>query len=241
MNGEIVTSATLLGAGFILGLKHALDADHVAVVTTMVSQSKSLKKSSLLGAMWGLGHTATLLLVGVAILLFKLTIPSRLAFGLEFVVGLVVIGFGVDLLRKISKNQIHVHQHEHGGSVHSHLHAHLNVPFVSTYSAGKPTHNHNHRALAVGALHGLAGSAALTLLVLTTAQSTLQGIIFILIFGLGSIISMLLISSAIGLPFLLTKRFTKVNAAIQAAAGAMSIAIGLMMVYTIGINSGFFS
>lgn len=237
----LVASATLLGAGFILGLKHALDADHVAVVTTMVSQSKSLKKSSLLGAMWGLGHTATLLLVGIIILLFKVSIPPRVALGLEFLVGLVVIGFGVDLLRKISRNQIHVHQHEHGGSVHSHLHAHLNEPFVPTYGLGKPMHNHNHRALAVGALHGLAGSAALTLLVLTTAQSTLQGIVFILIFGLGSIISMLIISSAIGLPFLLTKRFTKVNTSIQATAGALSIAIGLMMVYTIGINNGFFS
>lgn len=234
MNSALVTSATLLGTGFILGLKHALDADHVAVVTTMVSQSKSLKKSSLLGAMWGLGHTATLLIVGVEILVLKITIPARLALGLELVVGLVVIGFGIDLLRKISKNRIHVHQHEHGGSAHSHLHAHLNEPFVPTYGASKPTHSHNHRALAVGALHGLAGSAALTLLVLTTVQSTLQGIIFILIFGLGSIISMLLISSAIGLPFLLTKRFTKVNTAIQATAGVMSIAIGLMIVYTIG-------
>ena len=231
MNPTAVTTVTLLSAGFVLGLKHALDADHVAVVTTMVSQSKSLKKSSLLGAMWGLGHTTTLLIAGLAVLLLKITIPARLALGLEFVVGLVVIGFGLDLLRKIRRGTIHSHQHLHDGSTHAHLHSHADLP----------THRHHHRALAVGALHGLAGSAALTLLVLTTATSTLQGIIYILIFSLGSIISMLIISSFIGLPFLLTKQFARVNTAIQTTAGVLSIAIGLMMVYTISMTGGLFS
>lgn len=231
MTPTVVTTVTLLSAGFILGLKHALDADHVAVVTTMVSQTKSLKKSSLLGAMWGLGHTATLLLAGLAVLLLKITIPARVALGLEFIVGLAVIGFGVDLLRQIARGTIHVHRHSHDGTVHTHLHSH----------AVQTAHQHNHRALAVGALHGLAGSAALTLLVLTSATSTLQGVAFILIFGLGSIISMLIISVGLGLPFLLTKRFAKVNSAVQATAGAMSIAIGLMMVYTIGTTGKLFS
>ncbi len=224
MSGSLLTFVTLLSAGFILGLKHALDADHVAVVSTMVSQTKNLKKSSLLGAWWGLGHTATLLIVGVIILLFKVAIPSRVALGLEFIVGLVVIGFGADLLRKIFRHKIHIHRHEHDGTTHRHVHSHML----------QPTHSHNHRALAIGALHGLAGSAALTLLVLTTVQSTPQGVAFILIFGLGSIISMLMISSIIGLPFLLTKRFARMTAAVQTLAGASSMAIGLIIVLKIG-------
>ncbi len=230
MNGAAVTSLTLLGAGFILGLKHALDTDHVAVVSTMVSETRNIKKSSLVGALWGLGHTATLLAVGLVILLFKISIPAHIALAVEFVVGLVVIYFGIGLLRKVARGTVHSHRHSHDGSVHTHFHSH------ETQAA----HYHSHRALAVGALHGLAGSAALTLLVLTTAQSTLQGIAFILVFGAGSVISMLVVSTAIGLPFLLTKRFTKVHAATQVLAGTASVAIGLLIVIKIGLN-GFFA
>lgn len=231
MNGMVATFVTLLGAGFILGLKHALDADHVAVVTTMVSETKSMKKSSLVGALWGIGHTATLLAVGLIILLFKVSIPARAAFTLEFIVGVVVMFFGIDLLRKVARGTVHAHRHSHDGSVHTHFHSH------ETQTA----HRHSHRALAVGALHGIAGSGALTLLVLTTVQSTLQGIAFILVFGLGSIISMLIVSSAIGLPFLLTKRFTRIRAATQILAGTISIVIGLIIVIKIGLTSGFFA
>lgn len=229
MNGAALSVLTLLSAGFVLGLKHALDADHVAVVSTLVSQTKSLKRSSLLGALWGLGHTATLLLVGLAVLLFKLAIPPRLALAVEFFVGIVVVLFGVDLLRKIASGKIHAHRHVHDGTAHSHLHAHVD---------GVPAHQHSHRAFAVGALHGLAGSAALTLFVLASVRSTLQGLAFILVFGLGSIVSMLLVSSAIGLPLLMTTRFAKVQTAIQTLAGATSIVIGLIIIYQIGFVRG---
>jgi high-affinity nickel permease len=223
MTSFVAASVALVGAGFLLGLKHALDADHVAVVTTMVSQSKNLKKASLLGVFWGLGHTAALFMVGLIVLLVKVQIPERVALAFEFTVGLVVVGFGVDLLRKIARGQIHAHRHSHDGSVHTHIHSH----------ALQSTHQHNHRALAVGALHGLAGSAALALLVLSTVQSTLQGIVFILIFGVGSILGMVIISSVIGLPFLLTSRFTKINAIIQALAGTASVAVGIFIILTI--------
>lgn len=228
MTQPLVTSVTLLSTGFVLGLKHAFDADHVAVVTTMVSQSKSLKKSSLLGAWWGLGHTATLLLAGLIVLMFKIVIPARLALGLEFIVGAVVILFGLDLLWKIRRGRIHAHAHTHGGSMHTHLHSHLD----------QPSHRHGHRALAVGALHGLAGSAALTLLVLSSVQSIPQGILFILIFGFGSIVSMILISSVIGLPFLLTKGFTRATAIIQAVTGTMSVAVGVLILVTLTLHPG---
>lgn len=224
MMPAVATTVTLLSTGFILGLKHAFDADHVAVVSTMVSQSKNLKKSSLLGVMWGVGHTVTLLVVGLAVLLLKITIPVRAALAMEFIVGLVVVYFGFDLLQKIKRGSVHIHRHEHGGTAHTHFHGH----------ELQPSHQHNHRALGVGALHGLAGSAALTILVLTTVQSTWQGLAFILIFGLGSIISMLIISSAIGLPFLMTKKFTRVNTAVQGLAGAISVLVGLLIVYNIG-------
>ncbi len=219
----------LLGSGFILGLKHALDADHVAVVSTMVSQTNNMKKSSMLGVLWGLGHTTTLLIVGLAVLLLQITIPPRAALMAEFIVGLVVVIFGIDLLRKIISGTLHAHRHAHNGIVHTHLHSHEK----------QDAHRHSHRAFAVGALHGLAGSAALTLLVLTTVQSTFQGIAFILIFGFGSILSMLIASTAIGLPFLLTKRFAKLKTTVQTLAGTISIAIGLMILIQIGLGRGF--
>ncbi len=219
MTGELSQVAMLLGAGFTLGMKHALDADHVAVVSTMVSQTKNLRRSSLLGAWWGVGHTTTLLIAGLVVLLFRISIPARIALGLEFIVGLVVILFGLDLLRKIVRGTIHTHQHRHDGVAHTHLHSH------------KAQAAHQHRALAIGALHGLAGSAALTLLVLTTVHSTLQGIAFILIFGLGSIVSMFIISSAIGLPLLLTARSGTTKVVIQSLAATSSVVIGLKIVY----------
>lgn len=231
MNAPALGTVTILSAGFVLGLKHAFDADHVAVVTAMVSQSKNLRRSSLLGAMWGIGHTTTLLLVGVVVLVLKITIPARLALEIEFIVGLVVIGFGLDLLRKVRRGTIHAHLHVHDGTTHSHAHSH----------AHQPAHHHRHRALAVGMLHGLAGSAALTLLVLASVGSVMQGVAFILIFGLGSIVSMVLISAAIGLPFLLTQRFARMDVALQTTAGVISVAVGLSIITALSHHVGFIS
>lgn len=219
---------TLFGLGFVLGLKHALDADHVVAVSTIVSQTKSLKKSLLAGAIWGVGHTITLLLVGLVILIFKLTIPDKLALSFELIVGVVLVVLGVDVLRKVIKEKVHLHEHQHGSSVHTHLH-----PHKESWS-----HDHTHRSFVVGMIHGLAGSATLMLLVLTTVRSVFQGLLYILIFGVGSIIGMLIVSGIIGFPFLLLAKFGKINNSVKILAGTISIVLGFTIMYKIGFVNG---
>lgn len=221
---------TLFGLGFVLGLKHALDADHVVAVSTIVSQTKSLKKSLLAGAIWGVGHTITLLLVGLVILIFKLTIPDKLALSFELIVGVVLVVLGVDVLRKVIKEKVHLHEHQHGSSVHTHLH-----PHKESWS-----HDHTHRSFVVGMIHGLAGSATLMLLVLTTVRSVFQGLLYILIFGVGSIIGMLIVSGIIGFPFLLLAKFGKINNSVKILAGTISIVLGFTIMYKIGFVNGLF-
>ncbi len=215
---------SLLGIGFLLGLKHALDADHIAAVSTMISQTKDLKKSFSLGALWGLGHTATLFLVGTVILGWKLVIPEKLVWSFEILVGIVLIALGLDVLYQIRKRKLHIHEHSHGDKqTHVHLHSH----------EFSESHHHAHRSFGLGLLHGLAGSGALTLLVLATAPGLWQGLLFIGVFGAGSILGMLLASTIISLPFLVTANFAKLNYVVQTTAGIASIAVGTGMVYEI--------
>jgi high-affinity nickel permease len=221
---------TLLGLGFALGLKHALDADHVVAVSTIVSQTRSLKKSSLFGALWGAGHTTTLFLAGLVILIFKLAIPDKLALSFEFLVGMVLVILGVDVLRKIIRDKVHLHRHKHDRLIHAHFHSHK----------GSPLHSHSHRSFIVGMIHGLAGSAALMLLVLATVKSIFHGLLYILIFGIGSILGMLITSAIIGLPFVLTARFDRINNSVTILAGTISIVLGLIIMYEIGVVNGLF-
>lgn len=219
---------TLLSLGFILGLKHALDVDHVVAVSTIVSQTKSLKKSSLSGAIWGLGHTTTLFLVGLLILGLKLVLPEKLALSFEFLVGIVLVVLGTDVLRKVIKDKVHLHGHKHDNITHLHLHAHNT----------SQSHSHTHKSFIVGMFHGLAGSAALMLLVLPTVESMLQGLLFILIFGIGSILGMLITSTIIGLPFVFTTKFDRINNIVKTVAGTLSIVLGFTIMYEIGIVGG---
>jgi sulfite exporter TauE/SafE len=228
---EAVQFISLLSVGFLLGLKHALEADHVVAVSTLISQTKSIRKSSLAGAAWGIGHTATLLLVGLVLLTFKLTIPDKLALAFEFSVGIALVALGIDVLRKVRREKIHVHAHEHDGKAHLHLHRH----------ADAISHDHIHKSFLIGTIHGLAGSAALTLLILATVKSTAQGLLYILVFGVGSIIGMLMVSGAIALPFLWSQKIGKVDKGMKVLAGSISIALGLATMYQIGFVSGLFA
>ncbi len=225
MPNPLVQSITLLGFGFILGLKHALDADHVVAVSTIVSQTKSLRKSSVFGLLWGVGHTTTLFLVGFFILTLKLVIPVKLALSFEFLVGIVLVIMGADILIKIRREKLHLHKHEHNNKAHVHLHKHKETN----------EHHHHHKSFIVGMIHGLAGSAALVLLVLSTVKSTSQGLLFILIFGVGSIAGMFVTSAIVGLPFVLTSKFDRINEGVKIAAGTISIILGLTIIYEIGV------
>ena len=224
---------TLLGFGFLSGVKHAFDADHVAAVSTIISKHKSIKKSSLLGMFWGFGHTISLFCVGLIILLLKITIPEKIALSFEFIVGIMLVILGLNVLLTINKNKIHFHRHKHGKEEHIHFHSH------------KLTKHHDHKhklfhqSLFIGLIHGLAGSAVLTLLVLTTIKSVWLGLIYILIFGIGSIIGMILTSSVISLPFtLIPNNLQRTQKFLRISAGLISMIIGLTIMYNIGIVEG---
>lgn len=222
-----------LGFGFLLGVKHALDADHIVAISAIVSQSKKLLESTLLGIFWGIGHTLTLLLIGLIVLAFRLTIPVKLALFLELLVGVVLVILGVSVIRAAFGYEIHLHPHEHHKRKHFHFHFHK----VSEPKGvkGQP-HQHEHRSFFIGMIHGLAGSAALMLLVLTTINSFYIGLLYIILFGIGSILGMSLFSGLLGFSFAFTiERFEKANKAVSLIAGFLSIGLGLVIVVEIGL------
>ena len=233
---------TLLGLGLIFGLKHATEVDHIVAVSTIVSQHRSITRSALVGALWGLGHTAALVIVGVVVLAFRIAIPLSVANWLEFSVALMIICLGVLSLRRAltKRSNVHVHQHSHEGVSHIHVHFHERA---GEHRGHPAAHSHEvsgigAKPLVVGALHGLAGSAALTLLVMTQIESMLLGLLYLGVFGLGSVVGMLLMSGLIGLPFAFSGgRLTKVNYGLQTIAGSLSVVFGLWYAYQIGINN----
>jgi sulfite exporter TauE/SafE len=228
---SLASILSLLGLGLLLGLEHALDADHVVAVSTLVSQTKSIKRSSLFGVFWGLGHTTTLFVVGLLILVFKLAIPPRLALSFEFLVGVMLVALGLDVLRKVWREDPHIHTHQHeDGVTHTHLHSH----------ADDGGHHHQHRSFLVGLVHGLAGSSALMLLVLTTVDSVWLGVIFILVFGAGTIVGMLITSTLIALPFKWMTNFAGIDRILRLAAGVISVGLGVVIMIRIGFINGLF-
>jgi hypothetical protein len=237
---DSLSATSVLAFGFVLGLKHAVEADHLAAVSTIVSERKSLWGSSLVGGLWGVGHTIALIIAGVAVILFHFRIGERTGRMLEFAVGLMLVALGTNALRKLARGgHLHLHVHRHGARAHIHPHIHDGSP---------ETERHTHhglglgpRPLLVGMIHGLAGSAALMLLVLSTISSPLVGLLYIIIFGIGSVGGMMLMSALFGLPVYLTAaRFTRVNLAVRGLAGLFSLSLGLFMVYEIGFVGGLF-
>ena len=235
----------LLALGLIFGLKHATEVDHVVAVSTIVSEHRNVLRSALVGGLWGVGHTASLMIVGVLVLVFRVAIPQRVANWLEFGVALMIIALGVLAITRVLRRRadIHLHRHSHDGQSHVHVHFHEHgTEHASAVSSHASSTRHSHaiarigfKPLLVGAMHGLAGSAALTLLVLTQNQSISLGLLYLGLFGLGSTAGMLLMSGLIGLPFALSgRRLTSLNYGLQTAAGTLSIAFGLWYAYAVG-------
>lgn len=229
----------ILGFGFLLGLKHATEADHLAAVSTIVSERKSLFSSAFIGGVWGLGHTISLFIAGICVLLLNFQISEQTERILEFCVGIMLFLLGANVIRKLAQGgHLHFHAHAHGGHKHVHPHIHEN--------AGEEAHTHHGfsfspRALVIGMIHGLAGSAALMLLVLPTIESRAVGLLYIIIFGVGSIGGMMLMSFLVGLPFQLTaKKFNRLNHLLQGVAGLVSVVLGLYIIYEKGITEGLF-
>jgi ABC-type nickel/cobalt efflux system permease component RcnA len=229
-----VSTVSILAIGLVFGLKHAVEADHIAAVSTIVSERKSVLASSLVGGLWGLGHTISLLIAGVAVLLLHVKIGERTALALEFCVALMLIALGVSALRKLRRGgKLHLHAHHHGDRAHFHPHIH-DGPNESA------PHTHHGlqlsaRPLLVGMVHGLAGSAALMLLVLSTISSPAVGLAYIGVFGVGSIGGMIAMSALVSLPVHLTAgHFNRANKVVRTLAAIFSLGLGLFMAYRIG-------
>jgi ABC-type nickel/cobalt efflux system permease component RcnA len=233
------TSFAILGFGFLLGLKHAVEADHLAAVSTIVTERKSLFSSAIVGGIWGLGHTISLVAAGVFVLLLDFQISERTERILEFGVGVMLVLLGLNVLRKLLQGgHLHFHAHEHGERVHTHPHIHENSDAPDTHHGLR----FSPRPLIIGMIHGLAGSAALMLLVIPTIESRPLGLLYIVIFGVGSIGGMMLMSFLVGLPFTLTAlRFNRFNYLLQSIAGLVSVALGLFIIYEKGVVEGLFA
>ena len=232
-----LSAVTVLIIGFTLGLKHATEVDHVVAISTIVSQHKNVFRSAIVGALWGAGHTASLLVVGVIALLLRVAIPERVSGLLEFGVALMIIGLGISALwRALRKGtQIHVHEHSHDGLKHKHIHFHEHEKRHEPSSNSRHSHAVSRvgfKPLLIGTMHGLAGSGALTLLVLTQISSSWIALLYLAIFGLGSIAGMVLMSGLLGLPLALTSRsLTQIHGRLQAVAAVLSICFGVWYAY----------
>lgn len=223
-----LSTFSVLFIGFLLGLQHAVEADHLAAVSAIVSEKKSIFSASIIGGLWGLGHTISLFGVGALVIFLKLQISESVEAKLEAIVGGMLILLGINALRKIfTAKEIHAHSHAHnGGRAHMHIHLHKDK------LEEKSHHRLSPRSVLIGMVHGLAGSAALMLLVLPTISSPVIALLYILIFGVGSIAGMMLMSFLIGLPFHFTaNNFVQLNKAIRFCAGIFSLGLGMFIIY----------
>jgi hypothetical protein len=223
-----------LGLGFMVGLRHALDADHVVAVSALASQHRSLAGSCLLGTFWGVGHAAALLAVGLLVIVFRVSISSAVERGVETAVGLVLILLGSHVvLRALGGEGLPAHEHAHGRP------ADRQRPLRPGGTQGaEASHTHvralrlGGRPFLVGMLHGMAGSAALMLLVLAAIPSPLAGLLYVLVFGVGSTLGMLVLSGLIGLPMALTAgRSRAAHLGLQIVAGSTSVLLGVWLVW----------
>ena len=222
-----LSTFSILAIGFVLGLRHAIEADHLAAVSTIVSEKKSIFTASIVGGMWGVGHTISLFAVGLVVIFLKLQISESVEAKLEGAVGIMLVLLGLNALRKLfQSDKIHVHAHEHDGRQHLHIHTHVDE------KAERSHHRFSPRSVAIGMVHGLAGSAALMLLIVPTIPSPWVAMVYILIFGVGSIGGMMVMSLLIGLPFHFTaNRFDVLNKGIRLCAGVFSLGLGGFIVY----------
>ena len=222
-----LSTFSVLVIGFVLGLQHATEADHLAAVSTIVSEKKNLFTASLVGGLWGVGHTISLFVVGLLVILLKFQISESVETKLEACVGAMLVLLGMNALRKLFQaSKVHVHSHEHDGHEHVHIHTHGQEGAESSH------HRLSPRSVVIGMVHGLAGSAALMLLVVPTISSTAVAMLYILIFGVGSIGGMMAMSFLIGLPFHFTAgRFEILNRGIRLVAGVFSLCLGTSIIY----------
>lgn len=256
---------SIIVIGFFLGMRHATDPDHVIAVSTIVSQQRNAKRAALIGVFWGLGHTVTIFVVGSAIILFNLVIPVRLGLAMELSVGFMLILLGgwnlVSFVHSVPAGQIsgnqnlatvHSHPHSHGDYIHSHPHghapeAHPHAPEQNPLARldrtlGSWTLYQVFRPLVVGIIHGLAGSAAVALLILASIRNSSWAIAYLLVFGVGTIAGMMLITMSMASAFrFVGDRFQTFGRRLAMVSGLVSLAFGLILAYQICVVQGLFS
>jgi hypothetical protein len=268
MTGAALDVVSFLFLGFFLGMRHATDADHVVAIATIVSRQRSVAGSALIGAAWGVGHTVTVMAVGVAIIVFGVVIPPRLTMSMEFAVGIMLVLLGVLTLTGMGMGRagaaadahagipgvhdldVHDHLHAHGDYLHRHPHGH---------SSGAHGHADEHTPLArldrsglgriafydwlrpfvVGLVHGLAGSAAVALMILSIIREPVAALGYLLLFGLGTIVGMMLITLILSASFTFSAvNLPKFNWRLRAASGLVSFSFGVLLIYGIGFAEG---
>lgn len=224
---------TFLTIGFLLGLRHALDADHLAAVSTVLAERPSMRASGLVGLWWGVGHTLTLMLVGAVVLVSGFQIPEPFALLAESGVGLLLVVLGGTLALKLFRERWHLHRHVHDGEPHMHLHSHRR----------HEDHAHPHwarqslRPLLIGMAHGVAGSAALMLVIVSNTSGIGQGLLYIAVFGFGSIAGMLVIGLTLSVPVIYAHVLgQRAFFAVQGAASLGSVGLGLWLLYRLVLS-----
>lgn len=257
----MMAALSFMALGFFLGMRHATDADHVIAVSTIVTRQRTVGSGVVIGAVWGLGHTLTILVVGGAIILFRVVIPPALGLTMEMTVALMLVVLGVWNLSGVVRHlrgtvvadaEFHAHPHRHGDYVHSHGHRH-----------GANDHGHGEdqtppawldrrfgalgmyqmlRPLVVGLVHGLAGSASVALLVLATINDARWAMAYLLLFGVGTIVGMMLITATLAGPLAYaSRRSVRVERHLRVASGLLSVGVGLFLIYQIGFVDGLFT
>ena len=230
-----------LALAVLVGMSHALEADHVAAVSSMASRQTSVKQIVRTGAVWGLGHTLTLMLFAGAAIIFGFAISDGLSGMLEFAVGVMLVGLGGHIIYRLWRDRIHFHVHSHGEEKHFHAHSHAGEVQEHTDSS----HDHDHkpfpvRTLLVGMMHGMAGSAALLVLTASTAPTMTTGFLYVVLFGIGSMFGMAGLSAIIAVPIAYSARMlTWANRSIQGATGLGTMALGLFVMYETQLNQLF--
>ncbi len=250
----MITTLSLLAVGFFLGMRHATDADHIMAVTTILSRKRSVRGAAWIGVLWGLGHTLTVTLVGGAIIVFTFVIPPRIGVTMEIAVGVMLVILGLmnlaGLRRWIRDNvapegPIHAHMHVHGDYAHTHEHGHgvadhghaetqtpqawldRKLGGLSLYQALRP--------IVVGVVHGLAGSTAVALLVLAAIPDPVWGMLYLALFGIGTIAGMMLVTVAIAAPIAYSsRRFPRFSLYLRGLTGLISVGFGVFLIYYVG-------
>ncbi|NEW87731.1 MULTISPECIES: sulfite exporter TauE/SafE family protein [Rhodopseudomonas] len=218
----------ILGLGFLLGMQHALEVDHIAAVSTIAARRSGVADIVKHGLTWGLGHTLTLFLFAGVALVIGHSIPEQVAQPLEGAVGFMLVALGGHLLWRLWRDRVHVHVHQHDDGVrHVHLHSHADRLIHDRPAAHHHVHGFRWRTLLVGLMHGMAGSAALLVLAVSQAPSPAQGLLYVALFGIGSMVGMGALSAVIAVPLVISARsLTVANRVLQVAVGVLTIAIG---------------